>query len=212
MGHALEWSRAVVGRLGEDRITALKARHGVLSERLSRELAAGELPFLSMPYRARLEEGLADLLPRLARFRHMVVLGIGGSALGARALQRAFAPGQDRPGHAGPWLWIADNVCAETMEAWLSALPPEDTVVVCISKSGGTIETLSQYFLFRQWLQNALGDAWNEHMVVVTDAVKGYLRQEAGKRGLRLWKCRTIWAAGTRPFPPWGCCPRPLWA
>lgn len=184
MGHALEWSRAVAGRLAEDRITVLKTRHRALSARLSQELSAGELPFLSMPYRERLEEGLAALLPRLAGFKHMVVLGIGGSALGARALQRAFAPGQDRPGHTGPWLWIADNVCAETMEAWLSALPPEDTVVVCISKSGGTIETLSQYFLFRQWLQGALGDAWNKHMVVITDAAKGYLRQEAGERGL----------------------------
>jgi glucose-6-phosphate isomerase len=88
------------------------SRRKDLSERLARELAAGELPFLSMPYREKLREDLLPLLPRVKPFRHMLLLGIGGSALGARAIQRAFAPGQDEPNHTGPWLWIADNVCA----------------------------------------------------------------------------------------------------
>ena len=184
MRHSLEWSRAVTGRLAGDALSPLHARAPELAARLARESGAGELPFLSMPYRATLEAELDALTPVLRGFEHMLVLGIGGSALGARALQRAFAPGQDGPCHNGPWLWIADNVCPVTFESWLGKLPPEKTVVLCISKSGGTIETLSQYFLAREWLRAALGNDWSRHMMVVTDKNKGFLREEARRENL----------------------------
>lgn len=184
MSHSLEWSRAWTGRLNADLKSAQEARGKELADRLAREMGAGELPFLTMPYRARLEEDMAAVLPKIKKFNHMLVLGIGGSALGLRAMQRAFAPGQDGPGHKGPWLWVADNVCAEQFEALLEKLDPKDTVVVTISKSGGTIETLSQYFLVCDWLKAAVGDAWGQQMVVITDLKKGFLREEAQRHNL----------------------------
>ena len=184
MPHTLEWSRAYTHRLSPSDAEHLKVKAVSLAKRLAKETSAGELPFLTMPYRSRLEKEMPPLLPRVRACKHMLVLGIGGSALGARAMQQAFASGQDGPGHAGPWLWIADNVCAERFEALLSKLNPADTMVVCISKSGGTIETLSQYFLVRAWLQASMGEAWPEHMIVVTDIAKGYLREEAGRHNL----------------------------
>ena len=186
MSHILEWSRAYTGRLAAHAPAKPCELPELpdLVERLRRECSAGELPFLTMPYRAKLEADMAAAMPQLQGRKHMLVLGIGGSALGARAMQRAFAPGQDGPDHQGPSLWIADNVCADNFEALLGALAPEESVVVCISKSGGTIETLAQYFLVRDWLQKALGNAWREHMIVITDQNKGYLREEAGRHGL----------------------------
>lgn len=184
MPHVIEWSRAYAHRLTPDSALAFKARSGAIARRLAQECAAGELPFLTMGFRPKLEREMAPLVPRVKGYRHMLVLGIGGSALGARAMQRAFAPGQDGPGHGGPWLWIADNVCAERFEALLGNLVPAQTLVVCISKSGGTIETVAQYFLVRDWLKDALGASWQEHMIVVTDEQKGYLRQEAIRHGL----------------------------
>lgn len=179
MSNYLEWSRAFTGRISQTDVDDLTKRAPALAENLKKGMAAGELPFLTMPYREKLEKALPPLLDSIKGFRHMLVLGIGGSALGARAMQRAFAPGQDGPGYNGPWLWIADNVCAEQFETMLAKLDPAETVVVCISKSGGTIETLAQYFLVRQWLMKARGDAWRKQMIVVTDASKGFLRQEA---------------------------------
>lgn len=179
MGNILEWSRATNGRLTDAAYAPHMARHAALGERLAKELHAGELPFLTLSYRARLEEQLLALSPTLQQYKHMLILGIGGSALGARALQHAFAPGQNGPNHQGRCLWIADNVCATTFESWLKALNPAETIVVTISKSGGTIETLAQYFLVRQWLQDSLQQQWSKHMVVVTDAKQGFLRQEA---------------------------------
>ncbi|MDR3320173.1 MAG: glucose-6-phosphate isomerase [Desulfovibrio sp.] len=184
MSHSVEWSKAYTHRLPVNAGEPFFLRRTDISERLARELAAGELPFLNMPYREKLMDDLPLLLPRIKPFRHMVVLGIGGSALGARAIQRAFAPGQDEPNHNGPWLWIVDNVCAQSFEVLMSKLNPSDTVVVCISKSGGTIETLAQYFLAKEWLTAATGEGWKEHMIVVTDKAKGYLREEAQNYGL----------------------------
>ncbi|MDE5832299.1 MAG: glucose-6-phosphate isomerase [Desulfovibrio sp.] len=179
MDNYLEWSRAWTGRLSASQKSALAARAPELATELAKQMGAGELPFLTMPYRAKLEKDLPPVLERLKGVKNMLVLGIGGSALGARAMQKAFAPGQDGPGYNGPWLWIADNVCAQQFEGMLGNLNPADTVVVCISKSGGTIETLAQYFLVRAWLEKSLGEAWREKMIVVTDANKGFLRQEA---------------------------------
>ncbi len=182
--HKLEWSRAYVGRVQKDAHGSAHSRTQELSARLASELGAGTLPFLNMPYREQLEKDMERVVPLCSQYEHMLLLGIGGSALGARALQRAFAPGQDCPGHKGPWLWIADNVCPATFESWLGNLSAQKTLVVCISKSGGTIETLAQYFLVRQWLQTQLGNAWTEHMVVITDKSKGFLRAEAEGHGL----------------------------
>ncbi len=184
LSHNLEWSRAYVGRFQEDAARVAEGRTAELSQRLASELDAGTLPFLSMPYREQLARDMARVVPHCSQYEHMLLLGIGGSALGARALQKAFAPGQDGPNHQGPCLWIADNVCPATFESWLANLPAKKTIVVCISKSGGTIETLAQYFLVRQWLQTQLGNAWNEHMVLVTDKNKGFLRAEATSHGL----------------------------
>lgn len=184
MDNYLEWSRAWTYRMEGLSPEKCSDKLPEIIKKLKEQLALGELPFLTMPYRQKLEEHLPRLLEKSKKFRNMLVLGIGGSALGARAIQRAFAPGQDGPGYDGPWLWIADNVCAEQFEGLLAKLSPKETVVVAISKSGGTIETLSQYFLVRDWLKKDLGDAWASQMIVVTDERKGFLRQEAEAKGL----------------------------
>lgn len=184
MDNYLEWSQAWTNRLKGLNSNSCQTRLPELIARLKQQTTAGELPFLTMPYRATLERDLPPLLEKTRKFKHMLVLGIGGSALGARAMQRAFAPGQDGPNYHGPWLWIADNVCAEQFESLLGKLDPKETVVVAISKSGGTIETISQYFLVRSWLQKAAGADWAQQMIVVTDAKNGFLRQEAQEKAL----------------------------
>ena len=173
--HSLNWSNAYMGRIEKK---SANNTHNIeyLTSRLKQEL--NKLPFLNMSYREKLEEDLIKFLPSCLSYEHMLVLGIGGSALGARALQKAFASGQDSPNHTGPWLWILDNVCSQTLESWLDKLPAEKTIVVCISKSGGTIETIAQYFLVSAWLQKKLTSAWTRHMLVITDAHKGFLREQ----------------------------------
>lgn len=176
---AFDWTHAQTERLPG--AVLLPGRE--IIKRLWRETGEERLPFLTMRHAEELTERLGELEPWLRGFRHMLVLGIGGSALGARALQKAFFPRQDRPGHDGPFLWILDNVDADELSAMLACLPPEETLVTVVSKSGGTIETLAQYFLVRQWLQRAVGTDWTRHLALITDAEKGFLREEARRLG-----------------------------
>ncbi len=178
MADILDWTGASLEKLD---MGTFEARADEMAVRLKEETGAGRLPFLTMPYAAALKDQLAHLKDFLKTFDHMLLLGIGGSALGARALQQAFYPQQDQPGHTGPSLWIADNVDAYALEAYLAKLSPEKTVVVTVSKSGGTIETVGQYFILKEWMQKHLGEAWFEHMLLVTDEKQGFLRGEADK-------------------------------
>ncbi|SKA96298.1 glucose-6-phosphate isomerase [Paucidesulfovibrio gracilis DSM 16080] len=178
----LDWTNAGLADMDD---AQYRARATELAQRLRDEVHTGKLPFLRMDYLSALLPELGRLEPWLRGFDHMLLLGIGGSALGARALQKAFAPGQDRPGHQGPWLWIADNVDPADLESYLAWLPAEKTVVVTVSKSGGTIETVGQYFILREWLRDRLGKAWKDHALLVTDATRGFLREEAANQGIR---------------------------
>ncbi|MBN2140044.1 MAG: glucose-6-phosphate isomerase [Desulfovibrionaceae bacterium] len=178
----LDWTNAGLGDLDT---AAYRARAAEMADRLKTEVGAGRLPFLGLGYWPKLDKDLGAMAGWLTGFEHMLLLGIGGSALGARALQKAFFPAQDQPGHNGPWLWIADNVDARSIEACMAKLPPEKTVVVVVSKSGGTIETVGQYFIVRNWLKARLGASWKDHALFVTDQKIGFLRREAASLGIR---------------------------
>lgn len=178
MADILDWTGADIQNLD---MATYEAKADAMAARLREETGAGKLPFLTMPYTHDLREQLDELKGFLKDFDHMLLLGIGGSALGARALQQAFFPQQNQPGHTGPSLWVADNVDAYALEAYLAKLPPEKTVVVTVSKSGGTIETVGQYFILKEWMQKHLGDEWSRNMLLVTDEEKGFLRGEVEK-------------------------------
>ena len=178
----LIWTHARQGRLTNAPAREADAR--AIAAHLGAELAAARLPALSLDYVAELTLSLQTLLPFLKGFKHMLLLGIGGSSLGGRALQKIFRPEHDWPGYCGPWLWVADNVDAAALPAWLKRLPAEDTLVVVISKSGGTIETMAQYLLIKEWLKEARGEKWTDHVLPITDKHNGFLRQEAAANNM----------------------------
>ncbi len=184
MTQHLDWTYAFTHRLQGTSCASspYAAQANACAKRLAAEVST--LPFLSQSFLPSLEKNLPAIATTARTRKHMLVLGIGGSALGARALQKAFFPAQDRPGHTGPWLWIADNIDADTLTAWMRDLPPADTSVVVISKSGGTIETMAQYFLIKEWLKKSLGTSWANNVIIITDEKNGPLRAEATAQGI----------------------------
>ena len=122
------------------------------------------------------------------QYDDVVVLGIGGSSLGAMALRTALLPPawnartvEQRGGRAR--LHVLDNVDPRTIAGVLSVVALPRTIFVVISKSGRTIETLAQYLIVRDRLAQGGLDA-AAHLVFVTDPAKGALRTIARRDGI----------------------------
>ena len=121
-------------------------------------------------------------------YENFVVLGIGGSALGARAVISALTdlhhnllPQEDRK---APRIFIEDNVDPERMAALLRVIDPSKTMFNVITKSGSTSETMSQYLIIYDLLKNKLGLDVKNHIIATTDSATGNLIRIAGKEGL----------------------------
>jgi glucose-6-phosphate isomerase len=119
-----------------------------------------------------------------ARASNLVVLGIGGSALGNIALQSALNPPtwnllpDDQ--RNGPRLFVLDNVDPAAIGPVLEFCSAhgglERTVFNVISKSGETAETAAQFMIARTMLKEALGSGYGRNIVAVTDPAKGTMR------------------------------------
>lgn len=114
----------------------------------------------------------------------VVNIGIGGSDLGPRLLDEAIA---DPPG--SPRLHFVSSVDAHRASQLMSTLDPATTLVVLVSKSFGTEETLLNGRLLIDWLRHALGEvAMRKRVFAVTanvEAAKGY--------GIDAERCLPIW-------------------
>lgn len=145
---------------------------------------AGELGFLALPTDDALHRQSTEFATSArGKFDDVVVLGIGGSALGPIALRTALLEPawntlsrEERGGQ--PRLHVLDNVDPHTIAALLERLDLERSLFVVISKSGGTAETMAQYLVVRDRLANQTADA-KAHLVFVTDPQKGALREIA---------------------------------
>jgi glucose-6-phosphate isomerase len=126
---------------------------------------------------------IREMAADLRRHQDVLAIGIGGSSLGAKALQQALAP---QPAHAGtPRLHFVENIDPYFLQRLLSSLEAESTAVLCISKSGGTIETVVQTLILRDWLTRQLGrNNARRHQWVITDPNSGWLRELAEREGL----------------------------
>jgi glucose-6-phosphate isomerase len=114
----------------------------------------------------------------------VLVLGIGGSALGAKALLNALRrPAWNEWDDEGrdffPRLTVLENIDPTSVSAALARIDPRRVLVNVISKSGGTAETMAQYLVVRAWLDEALGPAATRHLVFTTDPERGALREIA---------------------------------
>jgi glucose-6-phosphate isomerase len=150
---------------------------------LAARVSSGELGFLNLaddraPL-AAVQRVRASLDPDL---RDVLVLGIGGSSLGARAVIEALSrPQQILAASArGPRLHFPDNSDPWLISHLLETLEPRTTAALIVSKSGGTVETAAQMHVVRAWLTRAVGaDGLRTRWVAITDPKKGALRELA---------------------------------
>lgn len=124
-----------------------------------------------------------------ARFGDLVVLGIGGSALGLKCIAQALLPPlwnlRDKAVRgARPRLFVCDNIDPDAFHAILELVDMRDACLVVISKSGRTVETAAQFSLALERLKKAVGARWREHLVVITDPDAGDMRAFVREEGV----------------------------
>jgi len=154
--------------------------------------ARAKTPYRDLPHNKKIsqcDEVLASARAKKGKFDDLVVLGIGGSALGLRALATALRPPywnhlppEKRAGR--PRLWVMDNVDPAEFAALLDLVNPKRTLFNVISKSGETAETMSQFLIALDLLRDCVGKEWKKHLVVTTDAKTGILRPFVQAEGL----------------------------
>ncbi len=171
---------------------------GDLSETFRRALAAveerrgqGEMGFFDLPFASATVARVKELGEGFGQwFNDVVVLGIGGSGLGAIALRDALLGpywnerSDDERDHF-PRLHVVDNPDPFTFGRLLERLDPARTLFNVVSKSGSTAETMAQYLVARERVERVVGeDKARGHFLFTTDPGRGALRQIADAEGI----------------------------
>jgi glucose-6-phosphate isomerase len=183
MGLKLDYSNMMISPGGIDQRTwsgagkqFAAARRGFDSLR-----ASGTVGFVDLPN----DRSLLDQVTRFSaaargKYDDVVILGIGGSALGPIALRTALRPSGwnmlDEKARGGfPRLHVLDNVDPDTIAALLERLQLARTLFIVTSKSGGTCETMAQFLIVHDRIVSAKLDL-GKQFVFVTDPKQGALR------------------------------------
>ena len=124
------------------------------------------------------------------RFDNILVLGIGGSALGGIAVTEALLKPywnlltQEQRNNY-PRIFFLDNIDPDSMTGLLQVLDLKKTLVNVITKSGSTAETMSQYMIIKDLMEKELGDDYRKNIIATTDQRVGVLRQLADQEGYK---------------------------
>src|SRR6266702_808443 len=170
------------GGLAAEELARLEPELARVRDQLAARRVAGTLAFAELPHRLDDARHVLDVAAGVgADVDTLVVLGIGGSALGARALVSALGEG---PGRRR--VIVADSIDPDDFGALLGQLDARRTLFNVISKSGETAETMAQFLVVRDRLLHELGAVdYKHHLVVTTGAEKGVLRQIVNDEGFR---------------------------
>lgn len=198
----LDYNRMLAGGAGRgidpQQLEAVAEPFRRVHEAVAERRRSGELGFFDLPYQKQVVEQIRSFADGLGQaFDNVVVLGIGGSALGTIALQNALLPPHwneldDEARDYYPRLYVLDNVDPTTIGPLLDRLDPRRTLFNVVSKSGSTAETMAQFMIVRERLRQALpDDAYRGHLIFTTDPEKGVLRRIADEEGI-----------ATLPVPP----------
>lgn len=156
-----------------------------IDQKITKERDGNKLEFYKAPYNLEIAEETLKLASVLRKnCDDLVVLGIGGSALGGKALFRSLCHPQynllPKTERKAPRVFYLDNVDPATCRAVFGRINPAKTIVAVITKSGTTVETISQFLIVRKLFELKLGKAAAaKHFVIITNDRPNPLREIA---------------------------------
>lgn len=157
----------------------------------TKDTAGNWLKWMNLGYNQELVSEINQYTASVkGKFENILVLGIGGSALGGicvtEALLKPYWNVLDKESRNGmPRIFFLDNIDPDQMNGLLAALDLKKTLVNVITKSGNTAETMSAFMIVKSKLEKELGASYKNNIVATTDENKGILRQIASEEGFK---------------------------
>ncbi len=178
----------------EEEILAFKPIVSRLHKRLHSKshLTSNYLGWLDLPYKYKKEEinRIVSLAEKIqANSNALIVIGIGGSYLGARAgvemLGHSFSNILPTSlGHGCKLYFAGNNMSGKYIRDLLDILEDKEVSINVISKSGTTTEPAVAFRIFKNYMEDRYGkDEARKRIYVTTDKEKGSLREIALKEG-----------------------------
>jgi glucose-6-phosphate isomerase len=174
-------------RLGMD----LAERFREAYESVDSARASGEMGFFQLPYASETLARTQELADGYGQwFENVVILGIGGSALGARTLRDALLGPlwnemDDVARDHFPRIYVLDNVDPHTVHDLLGHIDIRRSLFNVVSKSGSTAETMALYLVLEGLLIDEVGpEKARGHFLFTTDPSEGPLRAIAEAEGI----------------------------
>ncbi|HQK56916.1 MAG TPA: glucose-6-phosphate isomerase [Candidatus Syntrophosphaera thermopropionivorans] len=165
-------SELIPTAIPESRIRDYTRACKLANEEIQADRQAGILGFYDLPERdvSHILNFMESLDPK---FDTMVVLGIGGSALGNKALYSALKTERN----LDKKLFVYDNVDPVFLFEILNQINLDTTIFNVISKSGTTAETMAAYLIITDILKKHYPEDYKNRLIITTDKDKGFLRK-----------------------------------
>lgn len=159
----------------ENEIDKLSDRLQEAHNNITKKRKNGDLIFLNMPY----DKNTVGQIDRIVqskkgKFKNLITIAIGGSALGSITVFNALS----NPYHNlldsnhrnnTPRFFFPDNVDPYRISSLLDFINLKDTLINVISKSGGTVETIANFLIFRQKVIESVGkSSYKDHFIFTT--------------------------------------------
>ncbi len=121
--------------------------------------------------------------------KYLLVIGIGGSYLGARAVIESLSSTFYNLKENSPViLYVGNNLSTSYINDIIKIIGDEDFSINVISKSGTTTEPAIAFRIFKKLLENKYGSHAKERIYVTTDAEKGALHTISKENGYETFK------------------------
>lgn len=114
-----------------------------------------------------------------------IIVGIGGSYLGARAVIEMFKKYFGKDNKYPEILFAGNNMSGAYLEDLLEYIKDKEVYINVISKSGKTLEPAITFRVLKLFLEEKYGENAKERIIVTTDKEKGISKEIANKYGYK---------------------------
>ncbi|WP_200673497.1 glucose-6-phosphate isomerase [Persephonella atlantica] len=154
--------------------------HSLIQKEKNRKFYFCRLPYQNVSHIKEYAGYIRD------RFESFVVIGIGGSSLGARMLFESLTETNHNL-KKKPKIFFLENVDPEKFKSVLEQIDIKNTCFNVVTKSGSTVETIANFSVILSMLKKELGDNYRENLVFTTDPEKGFLRKLGNQEKIKMF-------------------------